>query len=75
VIAVVSFWDYDFAAMYPDFLLTNYTYTRGEWVTWKTYLNTLKYAAIVWALFLLILLFVVINWRLVTRGDRRVGAR
>jgi len=32
-------------------------------------------AAIVWALFLLILLFVVINWRLVTRGDRRVGAR
>jgi cellobiose transport system permease protein len=32
-------------------------------------------AAIVWALFLLILLFVVINWRLVTRGDRKVRAR
>ena len=28
-------------------------------------------AAIVWALFLLILLFVVINWRLVTRGERK----
>jgi cellobiose transport system permease protein len=27
-------------------------------------------AAIVWALFLLILLFVLINWRLVTRGER-----
>jgi cellobiose transport system permease protein len=32
-------------------------------------------AAIVWALFLLILLFVVINWRLVTRGERRERAR
>ena len=32
-------------------------------------------AAIVWALFLLILLFVVINWRLVTRGERKERAR
>jgi putative spermidine/putrescine transport system permease protein len=54
MIAVVSFWDYDFAAMYPDFLLTNYTDTLGSWVTWKTYLNTLKFAAIVWALTLFI---------------------
>ncbi|WP_119388261.1 ABC transporter permease [Taklimakanibacter lacteus] len=54
MIAVVSFWDYDFAAMYPDFLLTNYTDTLGSWVTWKTCLNTLKFAAIVWALTLAI---------------------
>jgi putative spermidine/putrescine transport system permease protein len=54
MIAVVSFWDYDFAAMYPDFLTTNYSDTLGSWVTWKTYLNTLKYAAIVWALTLFI---------------------
>ena len=54
MIAVVSFWDYDFAAMYPDLLLTNYTDTLGSWVTWKTYLNTLKFAAIVWALTLFI---------------------
>ncbi|MER8424731.1 ABC transporter permease [Mesorhizobium sp. M0895] len=54
MIAVVSFWDYDFAAMYPDFLTTNYADTLGSWVTWKTYLNTLKYAAIVWALTLFI---------------------
>jgi putative spermidine/putrescine transport system permease protein len=54
MIAVVSFWDYDFAAMYPDFLTTNYTDTLGSWVTWKTYLNTLKFAAIVWALTLFI---------------------
>jgi putative spermidine/putrescine transport system permease protein len=26
----------------------------GSWVTWKTYLNTLKYAVIVWALTLFI---------------------
>jgi putative spermidine/putrescine transport system permease protein len=54
MIAVVSFWDYDFASMYPDFVTFNYTDTLGSWVTWKTYLNTLKYAAIVWALTLVI---------------------
>ncbi|MCQ8782336.1 ABC transporter permease [Mangrovibrevibacter kandeliae] len=54
MIAVVSFWDYDFAQMYPGFVTFNYTETLGSWVTWKTYLNTLKYAAIVWALTLTI---------------------
>jgi putative spermidine/putrescine transport system permease protein len=54
MIAVVSFWDYDFASMYPDFVTFNYTETLGSWVTWKTYLNTLKYAAMVWTLTLLI---------------------
>ena len=50
MIAVVSFWDYDFAAMYPDFITLNYAETLGSWVTWKTYLNTLRYALVVWAL-------------------------
>lgn len=50
LLLIVSFWDYDFAGMYPDFVTFNYTDTLGSWVTWKTYLNTLKYAAIVWAL-------------------------
>ena len=54
MIAAVSFWDYDFARLYPDFILLNYQDTLGSWVTWKTYLNTLKYAAIVWALTLVI---------------------
>jgi putative spermidine/putrescine transport system permease protein len=36
--------------MYPDFIWTNYIDVLGSWVTWKTYLNTLKFAAIVWAL-------------------------
>jgi len=54
MIAVVSFWDYDFAQMYPGFVTFNYTETLGSWVTWKTYLNTLKFAAIVWVLTLFI---------------------
>jgi putative spermidine/putrescine transport system permease protein len=54
MIVVVSFWDYDFAAMYPAFLTFNYTDTLGSWVTWKTYLNTLKFAAIVWAITLFV---------------------
>lgn len=54
MIVVVSFWDYDFAAMYPAFLTSNYTDTLGSWVTWKTYLNTLKFAVIVWAITLFI---------------------
>jgi putative spermidine/putrescine transport system permease protein len=54
MILVVSFWDYDFAQMYPDFLTMNYTETLGSWVTWKIYFNTLKYALMVWLLTLFI---------------------
>src|SRR5690242_15626916 len=54
LLAIVSFWDYDFAGIYPDFLTMNYTDTLGSWVTWKTYLNTLKFTAIVWSLTLVI---------------------
>jgi putative spermidine/putrescine transport system permease protein len=49
-IVVVSFWDYDFARIIPDFVLTNYQETLGSAVTWRIYLNTLRYAAIVWVL-------------------------
>jgi len=54
MIATVSFWDYDFARLYPDFILLNYEETLGSRVTWKTYGNTLRYAVIVWALTLVI---------------------
>ena len=54
LLVVVSFWDYDFAGLYPDFITLNYEDVLGSWVTWKTYLNTLKFAAIVWALTLFI---------------------
>jgi len=48
-ITIVSFWDYDFARIIPDFVLTNYQETLGSAVTWRTYLNSLRYAVIVWA--------------------------
>lgn len=51
---VVSFWDYDFAGLYPDFITLNYEDVLGSWVTWKTYLNTLKFAVIVWAITLFV---------------------
>jgi putative spermidine/putrescine transport system permease protein len=54
LLVAVSFWDYDFARMYPDFVLTNYVDTLGSWVTWKTYLNTLKFAFLVWAITLFV---------------------
>ena len=54
MIVIVSFWDYDFAGLYPAFLTMNYTETLGSWVTWKTYLNTLKFTVIVWTLTVLI---------------------
>jgi putative spermidine/putrescine transport system permease protein len=54
LLLVVSFWDYDFSGLYPDFLTLNYEDVLGSWVTWKTYLNTLKFAAIVWAITLFV---------------------
>ncbi|PSH70074.1 ABC transporter permease [Phyllobacterium brassicacearum] len=49
-IGMVSFWDYDSVRIYPDFVTFNYTETLGSWVTWKTYLNTIKFTVIVWLL-------------------------
>ena len=48
-IVVVSFWDYDEYRILPDFIFENYVYLLTSHVTLKTYVNTLKYAAIVWA--------------------------
>ena len=53
-IVMVSFWDYDFVRIIPDFMTLNYEEALGSWVTWKTYLNTLQYTAMVWALTLVI---------------------
>lgn len=50
LLVVVSFWDYDFAGMYPGFFTFNYAETLGSWVTWRTYGNTLKYAVLVWSI-------------------------
>jgi putative spermidine/putrescine transport system permease protein len=53
-IIIVSFWDYDSVQVIPDFVLTNYQELLGSPVTWKIYLNTLKFTVLVWALTLLI---------------------
>ncbi len=53
-IVIVSFWDYDSVQVIPDFVLTNYQELLGSPVTWKIYLNTLKFTVLVWALTLLI---------------------
>ena len=45
---VVSFFDYDSVQIIPAFVLTNYTDVLGSLVTWRTYLNTLRFTAIVW---------------------------
>jgi putative spermidine/putrescine transport system permease protein len=50
LIVVVSFWDYSEYAIVPDFILRNYAEALGSAVTWKTYLSTLKFAALTWAI-------------------------
>jgi len=49
VIVIVSFFDYDSVQIIPAFEFTNYTDVLGSDVTWRTYLNTLRFTAIVWA--------------------------
>jgi putative spermidine/putrescine transport system permease protein len=51
---VVSFFDYDSVQIIPGFVLTNYRDVLGSATTWWTYLETLKFTVIVWALTLLI---------------------
>src|SRR5690349_15735919 len=46
---VVSFFDYGSVQIIPAFTFTNYTDVLGSAVTWQTYLNTLRYTVIVWA--------------------------
>ena len=50
----VSFWSFDEYRIIPDFVLDNYVYLLTSSVTLSTYANTLKYAAIAWALTLVI---------------------
>jgi putative spermidine/putrescine transport system permease protein len=49
-IIVVSFWDYDEFRILPDFIWDNYLYLLTSKVTLAIYVNTVKYAALVWAL-------------------------
>ena len=67
-IVVVSFLDYDSVRILPRFVLTNYTDLIGSHVTWITYLNTLRYAAIVWAITLGLGFFVAYVLAFVVQG-------
>ena len=53
-IVVVSFFDYDTTRLLPDFVLTNYEELLTSSITWRTYAQTLQFAAITWVCTLLI---------------------
>lgn len=48
-IVVVSFFDYTSVQIIPAFEFTNYSDVLGSAVTWRTYLNTIRFTLIVWA--------------------------
>ncbi len=52
--AVVSFFDYDRTGIYPAFMLDNYHDLVSSPTTIRVYLNSLKFAFIVWAVTLLV---------------------
>jgi len=53
-IVVVSFFDYNTTSIIPAFLAQNYEELLLSPVTWKTYLQTLEFTVITWALTLVI---------------------
>jgi putative spermidine/putrescine transport system permease protein len=53
-IIVVSFFDYNTTSIIPAFLSQNYEELLLSPVTWKTYLQTLEFTVVTWALTLLI---------------------
>lgn len=53
-IIVVSFFDYDSVRMFPAFVWTNYEELFLSPITWKTYFQTLQFAAITWAICLVV---------------------
>ena len=54
MIVVVSFWGATEWSIYPAFQFDNYAFLLTSDVTYRVFLNTLKYAAITWACTLLI---------------------
>ena len=54
MIVVVSFWGATEWSIYPAFLFDNYEFLLTSDVTYRVFVNTFKYAAITWALTLLI---------------------
>lgn len=50
----LSFWTFDGLEHIPDFTFRNYINVFSSWITWKIFLKTIEYAAITWAVTLLI---------------------
>jgi len=67
-IVVVSFLDYDSVQILPKFVWGNYGDLIFSRVTWATFLNTLKYAVIVWAITLVLGFFVAYVLAFVIKG-------
>ena len=49
MIVIVSFWGATEFSIYPAFQFDNYAFLFGSEVTYRVFLNTLKYAVITWA--------------------------
>jgi putative spermidine/putrescine transport system permease protein len=62
-IVVVSFFDYDSVHIIPSFILGNYHDVLFSRVTWDTYLSTLRFTAIVWAVTLLVAFYLAFEVR------------
>jgi len=54
VVVTVSFWRYDGFGMIPDFSVENYAWIFASHVTYQVYLKTIYYAAVTWAITLVI---------------------
>jgi putative spermidine/putrescine transport system permease protein len=54
VIVIVSFWNYNEYSLIPAFIFDNYEFLLTSPVTWRAYGQTLQYAAMSWAITLLI---------------------
>ncbi len=54
LIMIVSFWDYSEFDLKPDFIFTNYQELFESSVTYKIYLNTLKFTFLTWVFTLVI---------------------
>jgi putative spermidine/putrescine transport system permease protein len=54
LIVVVSFWSATEFSIVPDFSFENYAFLLGSSVTYTVFLNTFKYAAITWAITLIL---------------------
>ncbi len=55
LVVIVSFFDYQtYQILIPDFVLTNYQDVFGSRVTYQTYMNTLKFSVLTWAITLVL---------------------